>query len=61
MSPRLQRVPRVTIGDIAAAADVSRSTVSRAFTRPQLLSPATGLTSGIVSGAVVEGMWAWRR
>ncbi|WUJ67706.1 LacI family transcriptional regulator [Kribbella soli] len=41
MSPRLQRVPGVTIGDIAAAAQVSRSTVSRAFTRPQLLSAET--------------------
>ncbi|TDW69463.1 LacI family DNA-binding transcriptional regulator [Kribbella pratensis] len=41
MSPRLQRAPGVTIGDIAAAARVSRSTVSRAFTRPQLLSPET--------------------
>ncbi|WP_432889725.1 LacI family DNA-binding transcriptional regulator [Kribbella sp. CA-245084] len=41
MSPRLQRAPGVTIGDIAAAAQVSRSTVSRAFTRPQLLSPET--------------------
>ncbi|RZU16142.1 LacI family transcriptional regulator [Kribbella rubisoli] len=41
MSPRLQRVPGVTIGDIAAAARVSRSTVSRAFTRPQLLSAET--------------------
>ncbi|WP_371400437.1 LacI family transcriptional regulator [Kribbella sp. NBC_00662] len=41
MSPRLQRAPGVTIGDVAAAAEVSRSTVSRAFTRPQLLSPET--------------------
>jgi LacI family transcriptional regulator len=41
MSPRLQRTPGVTIGDVAAAAQVSRSTVSRAFTRPQLLSRET--------------------
>ncbi|MER7243510.1 LacI family DNA-binding transcriptional regulator [Kribbella sp. NPDC000426] len=41
MSPRTQRAPGVTIGDVAAAAQVSRSTVSRAFTRPQLLSPET--------------------
>ncbi|TDW24538.1 LacI family DNA-binding transcriptional regulator [Kribbella kalugense] len=38
--PRTHR-PSVTIGDVAAAAQVSRSTVSRAFTRPQLLSPET--------------------
>jgi len=31
----------VTIRDVAIAAEVSRSTVSRAFTRPQLLSPET--------------------
>ncbi|MGW7680480.1 LacI family DNA-binding transcriptional regulator [Kribbella sp. NPDC054772] len=41
MSSRTSRPPGVTIGDIAAAAQVSRSTVSRAFTRPQLLSPET--------------------
>ncbi|GAA1561188.1 LacI family DNA-binding transcriptional regulator [Kribbella hippodromi] len=41
MASRLGRVAGVTIGDVAAAARVSRSTVSRAFTRPQLLSPAT--------------------
>lgn len=37
----MRRAPGVTIGDVAAAAEVSRSTVSRAFTRPQLLSPET--------------------
>lgn len=31
----------VTIGDVAAAAKVSRSTVSRAFTRPELMKPET--------------------
>ncbi|MCL2551086.1 MAG: LacI family transcriptional regulator [Actinomycetia bacterium] len=31
----------VTIGDVAAAADVSRATVSRAFSRPELLRPET--------------------
>lgn len=31
----------VTIGDIARVAGVSRSTVSRAFSRPELLSPET--------------------
>ncbi|GAA2816183.1 LacI family DNA-binding transcriptional regulator [Kribbella solani] len=41
MASRVGRVAGVTIGDVAAAARVSRSTVSRAFTRPQLLSPAT--------------------
>ncbi|WP_256971497.1 LacI family DNA-binding transcriptional regulator [Microbacterium esteraromaticum] len=32
---------RVTIGDIADLAGVSRSTVSRVFSRPELLNPAT--------------------
>src|SRR5690606_20676084 len=41
MSPRSPRPSGVTIRDVAAAAAVSRSTVSRAFTRPQLLSPET--------------------
>ncbi|MEU8222002.1 LacI family DNA-binding transcriptional regulator [Kribbella sp. NPDC048915] len=41
MSPRSPRPSGVTIRDVAAAAEVSRSTVSRAFTRPQLLSPET--------------------
>ena len=30
----------ITIGDVAAKAGVSRATVSRAFTRPNLLTPA---------------------
>ncbi|RZT27703.1 LacI family transcriptional regulator [Kribbella sp. VKM Ac-2569] len=41
MASRAGRAPGVTIGDVAAAAQVSRSTVSRAFTRPQLLSQET--------------------
>lgn len=38
MAPRNRRV---TIRDVAAAAGVDRSTVSRAFTRPQLIRPET--------------------
>ncbi|TCC27043.1 LacI family DNA-binding transcriptional regulator [Kribbella speibonae] len=41
MASRAGRAPGVTIGDVAAAAQVSRATVSRAFTRPQLLSQET--------------------
>ena len=36
-----ERSDQVTIGDVAAAAGVSRSTVSRAFGRPDLLRPET--------------------
>ncbi len=39
--PGGHRSRQVTIGDVAAAAGVSRSTVSRAFGNPDLLSPAT--------------------
>ena len=41
MSTRSRPYSGVTIGDVAIAADVSRSTVSRAFTRPELLSRET--------------------
>ncbi|HQZ11759.1 MAG TPA: LacI family DNA-binding transcriptional regulator [Devosia sp.] len=36
-----RRKPSPTIDQVAAAADVNRSTVSRAFTRPQMLSAET--------------------
>jgi LacI family transcriptional regulator len=37
----LKRKPSPTIDQVAAAADVNRSTVSRAFTRPEMLSAET--------------------
>lgn len=39
--PMRERVKAVTIKDVAEAAGVNRSTVSRAFTRPDLIRPET--------------------
>ncbi|MFF9349284.1 LacI family DNA-binding transcriptional regulator [Streptomyces sp. NPDC014734] len=41
MSTRPRSSSGITIGDVAVAAEVSRSTVSRAFSRPDLLSRET--------------------